>query len=363
MPHGSYHYGSSFVNELFVDIGRLVIGEHADSGSILTRLCELTAANSSVAAEYWDATEHGRGIPDSAFKSASPYLFEDCAPTRTFTTSGTTAATRGSVSYSPLGMELMRLSIVENARRHILHGLNRPAVIRFVPTEEAAPGMVMAYGMELIATTFGEPELSDVVIGPHGVDCNRLARTLKRVIAEGIPAVLIGGSSAFVNVCASLAHENVSFELPVGSRVIDAGGFKGVSTTIRIDAMRKALSATFGIADDGFVNLFGMTELASQLYDSVDQPIGPLGERPKGRLPFVEPRVRSTETMEFVDGCTGLLEVIDLCVLDRPPVLLTGDLGIATEQGVAIVGRVEKARSRGCSLTLDEITTSDAPNG
>jgi len=363
MPHGSYRYDSSFVKELFVDMGRLITGEQADPGSILTRLCELTVANSSVVAEYWDATEHGRGIPDAAFKSAPPYLFEDRAPARTFTTSGTTAAIKGSVSYSPLGMELMRLSIVENARRHILPGLNRPAVIRFVPAEEAAPGMVMAYGMELIATTFGEPELSDVVIGPRGVDYDRLAGALKRVITEGIPAVLIGGSSAFVNVCANLAQENVSFELPAGSRVVDAGGFKGVSTTIRINAMREALSVIFGIAGDGFINLFGMTELASQLYDSVDQPIGPLGERPKGRLPFVEPRVRSAETMKFVDGCTGLLEVIDLCVLDRPPVLLTGDLGIATEQGVAIVGRVEKAHSRGCSLTLDEITTLDIPNG
>ncbi|MGH3620347.1 MAG: acyl-CoA reductase [Sciscionella sp.] len=363
MSRGAYRYDGSFVAELFDDVGRLIIGERADDHSILARLCELAATNSATVAEYWAATEYGRGIPDSAYKTAPPYLFADREPARTFTTSGTTAVATGSVGYSPLGMELMRLSILENARRHVMRDLDHAAVIRFVPAEQAAPEKVMAYGMELIATIFGEPELSEVVIGPHGVDYDRLAGALKTVIAEGIPAVLLGASHAFVNVCARLAHENVSFELPAGSRVVDAGGFKGLSTTVRVDAMRAALTATFGIATDGFVNLFGMTELASQLYDCVDQPAGPLGERPKGRLPFVRPRVRSADTMRFVVDGTGLLEVIDLCVLDRPPVLLTGDLGIQVEHGVSIVGRVDRAHSRGCSLALDRITGHGLANG
>lgn len=355
-PGNMYRYDDFFVTELFEDIGRLILGESSDSESIWNRLCELALANSPAVAEYWRRTERGRGIPDSAFRGASPYLFPDREPARTFSTSGTTSALRGQASYSPRGMELMDLSILENARCHILAGLDRPAIIRLVPPANAAPSMVMAYGMELIASTLGHPELSDVVIGERGIDYPRLTATMHAAIASGAPTVLIGASFAFVNLCHQLEERGQRFALPPGSRVIDAGGFKGRSRTVGVDEMRKLIMRTFGVASDGFVNLFGMTELASQLYDARDVCVGPLEQRPKGSTRFVQPRVRDAHTMALRDNGLGLLEVVDLCLLDRPPVLLTGDWGICTPDGVAVVGRVERGQSRGCSLTLDELT-------
>jgi hypothetical protein len=137
---------------------------------------------------------------------------------------------------------------------------------------------------------------------------------------------------------------------------VDAGGFKGRSRVVGVDGLRAALGRVFGIAADRCINLFGMTELASQLYDAADVAVGPLGERPKGRLTFVEPRVRDAHTLAPIERGSGLLEVADLCILDRPHVVLTGDRGIACAEGVAIAGRVERGQSRGCSLTLDEMT-------
>ena len=353
-----YRYDDSFVAGLFEDIGRLILGESADRASVWERLCDLAVANAPEVAAYWQRTERGRGIPDAAFKDAPPYFFADREPARSFRTSGTTGSLRGSASYSPRGLELMNLSILENARRHITAGLEHPAIIRFVPSARAAPHMIMAYGMELIAETLGDATLSDVVIGAQGLDHARLLATLGRVERAGVPAILIGASFAFVNICEQLERDGRRFALPAGSRVIDAGGFKGRAREIGVDEMRALVTRTLGIGPGGFVNLFGMTELASQLYDAHDVSVGPLGQRPKARLAFVEPRVRDVDTMALRPEGRGLLEVVDLCILDRPAAVLTGDWGIATPHGVAITGRIQRGQSRGCSLTLDEITGS-----
>lgn len=355
-----YRYRGRFVARLFDDIATLVVGEPACATSILDRMNALSVANSPVIERYWRTTGTGYPIPDSAFKQQPPYLFADQPPIREFHTSGTSGAPTGRVGYSPRGLELMRMSILDNARRHVTAGLDRPAIIRFVPSSAAAPTMVMAYGMELIATELGDPELSAVVVGPHGVDYHRLRAVIEVICASGRPAVLIGGSAAFANVCEHFASRREYFALPPGSRVVDAGGFKRRGAPLHVDTLRASLIEVFGIAPGQFVNLFGMTELASQLYDRDDDPIGLLGERAKGDRPYVRMRVRDAHTDTLVGPAgLGLLEVIDLCVLDRPPALLTGDLAIATPDGAAVVGRAQRASTRGCSVSLDVLTARE----
>lgn len=355
-----YPYHGRFVAQLFDDIACLILGENIDAASILDRLFSLAGANSPVIAEYWRVTRIGYPIPDTAFKQSPPYLFPDQPPAREFHTSGTSGAAPGRVAYSARGMELMRMSILDNARRHVVSGLRRPAIIRFVPLAASAPTMVMAYGMELIATELGDPDLNEVVVDRGGMDYQRLVTTIEQVCEVGRPAVLIGGSSVFANVCDHFTTRGMHFVLPAGSRVVDAGGFKRQSSPVHVDALRASLTDVFGIAPGQFVNLFGMTELASQLYDSGDEPIGPLGERVKASQRHVQVRVRDAETMNPVADGLGLLEVVDLCVLDRPPAVLTGDLAIATPEGAAIVGRVQRNSARGCSVSLDALTSREA---
>ncbi len=363
MPGAPLRHDDPALQRLFEDLASLVVDGAGDRRALSDRLLELARANAPEVEAYWRRTRPGLGIPDVAFRDASPYFFPDRPPIRTFRTSGTSGGARGSASYSPRGLELMDLSILENARRHVVAGLERPLILRFVPSESLAPEMVMAHGMELIARELGHPKLSACVVGPRGVDLELLASRLDAAVAEGLPVVLIGGSFAFVNVCDALAARGRAWQLPEGSRMIDAGGFKGRSRVVTVDDLRAAVGRCFGIAPGRCVNLFGMTELASQLYDAADVPVGPLGERPKGRLRFVEPIVRDAFTLEPLDAGPGLLEVADLCILDRPHVVLTGDRGIARAGGVAIAGRIERGQSRGCSLTLDDLTGRGEAHG
>jgi hypothetical protein len=355
-----YDYRDPSLTTLFEDMGRLVTGESVDRDSVEARLLEVARANAPELAEYWRRIGQGVGVPDTAFKQRSPYLFPDEPPVRTFSTSGTTGQARGRAAYSKRGLALMDLSIHHNARRHIIGALDSPAILRLVPPERAAPEMVMAYGMERIAADFGDPELSASVVTQSGVDLAQLRTLLDRAEREARPVVLIGGSFAYVNVCERLEREGLRWSLAPGSRAVDAGGFKGRSRAVDVAELRALIGRSFGITPGACVNLFGMTELASQLYDASDVAVGPLGERPKARLPFVYPRVRDAHTLALREAGVGLLEVVDCAVLDRPCTVLTGDVGVAGPEGVAITGRVQRGTSRGCSLTLDAITSGEA---
>ena len=356
----SIAYRDAFVVNLIADMHTMIAGDGALQQSVELRLLELSAANSPKTHDYWARTSPGLGVPDTAFRGELLYLFSDQPPVRLFGTSGTTGRARGRAAYSPAGLELMNASILANARLHILRGLDRPAFIRLVPPEETAPEMVMAYGMALIERNFADPELSGSVLGPGGVDYAHLQAMIDRAVVVGRPVVLIGASFAFLNVCEQLEKMRRRWQLPAGSRFVDAGGFKGRSRTISVDGLRALVSRSFGIGPGDCVNLFGMTELASQLYDAEDLPVGPRGERPKAGGASVRVLVRDPTSLAPKRVGKGLLEVVDLCILDRPPAVLTGDIGVAAPAGVAITGRVER-RARGCSLALDELTAGAAP--
>jgi hypothetical protein len=358
-------YRDAFVSRLSDDIADLVANDRGDAAAIEARLLELGRTNSSAVADYARRMPSGLGIPDSAFKVQPPYYFPDEPPVRTFRTSGTTGQARGAACYSARGLQLMEASILRQARSQIMRGLESAVFLRVVPPESHAPEMVMAYGMERIAHAFGHPELSACVIDSRGVDYELLAQRLTIVQREGLPVVLIGGSLAFVNVCTELEARKARWSLPRGSRIVDAGGFKGRDRGRGIDVpgLRALLSRTFGVSPEACLNLFGMTELASQLYDAADAAVGPLGERPKGSTAFVWPQVRDAQELQLREHGSGLLEVVDLCILDRPHRILTGDRGIASQHGVAVTGRIERGQSRGCSLTLDALTGPTEAHG
>lgn len=342
------------VARLFENMVRLVAEEDGDPLDVHEQLVELAQANSPEVARYWKQVGTGVGIPDTAYKDGGPHLFPDAPVVREFRTSGTTGSVRGSVRYSARGLELKGIAVAARARREIAFDGVRPVVLPFAPSEEAAPHMAIAFDMARIAEAVGDPRLSAAVVGADGVDFELLEQRLDAAVAEGLPVVLVGATFAFVNICDALEAQGRSWQLPPGSRMYDGGGFKGRSRVMAVDDLRDAVRRVFGI--ERFGNIFGMTELANPLYDSADVAAGPLGERPKAGGIAGGPKVRDPRTREYRERGPGLLEITDYALLDRPHVLLTGDVGIAVPEGVAIAGRISGSTSRGCSLSLDEMT-------
>lgn len=144
---------------------------------------------------------------------------------------------------------------------------------------------------------------------------------------------------------------------------METGGFKGRSRELSQPELYAEMAATLGIAPEWIVNQFGMTELSSQFYEpTLRAALGltalgspsPVFPRPKLGPPWTRILIRHPNTLRPVPaGQPGLVEVVDLANVDSAVAVLTQDLGVATPDGLVLLGRAAGAEPRGCSLAAD----------
>jgi len=157
-----------------------------------------------------------------------------------------------------------------------------------------------------------------------------------------------------VHLLDAFREQGHGFRLPAGSRLMDAGGYKGRSRELSRDEFRQGVERCFGIDRGCQTNLLGMTELASQFYDHViGRAAGPAPRKqnpPWTRTWAVDPQTLAPETT----GRPGLLVHLDLANLHHPAFVLTQDVGRCFDDGFEVEGRALGADARGCSLAIDE---------
>lgn len=345
----------NFVRRLVANVGSLIGGETGLRDVVIEQQLELAERQNGAVARYWRSAERGIGIPTAAFRGNSLYHFPEVEPARVFRTSGTSGKTKGVAAYSPMGMMLLDAAILSEARRRLAPETKGQsfACIRLIPASAAVPDVIMAYGMECISKDLGVSTLSDTVFDGLKVDLGRVERLLEKAIAAQIPVLLLGATFGVVNICDALAATNRRFELPEGSQLLDAGGLKNRAREVNAEGYRRLVTETFGSIHS--INLFGMTELASQLYDSTPHPFGPKGERVKSGSDWAWPSVREPTSLAKTQNEIGLLEIMDLAIVDRPCVILSDDIALGATQGAAVIGRAIGTPTRGCALHIEEV--------
>jgi hypothetical protein len=125
-----------------------------------------------------------------------------------------------------------------------------------------------------------------------------------------------------------------------------------------------------GIPPENIVCEYGMSELSSQAYDSVASDEwrvtgkGGASRRPSPvtrhfRFPrWARVQIISPETgREVADGETGLIRVFDLANVFSVMAIQTEDLAVRRGDGFELIGRVQLAEPRGCSLMMNELLT------
>lgn len=286
---------------------------------------------------------------------------------RTFQTSGTSGGReQGRVRYDQAGLRLMDETIYSAASAYFFPDGIKALVLVLAPPPDKAPHMVMAYGMSKLMEYFGLPG-SRFLAGPEGLQINTLIAELRRAESEGISVAILGGSFGFVNFFAYCLERGVRFELPPGSRCLDAGGFKGKSREITCGEFLSQMKEVLGIPEERRVNLLGMTELASQFYDTglrnnwLGRGTGPREQArdrsAKANPPWTRTMVVHPETSEpLPHGEIGLLRHFDLANRGHICAIQTDDLGRMVPGGFEILGRAAGGKARGCSLSIDEIT-------
>ena len=326
-------------------------------------------------------------VPASAFKDS--LVSGDVSEVqRVFRTSGTTGTGRRG-EHHVLDLGLYEDSLVPNMRRHLYgdHPGGNP-ILALTPAPAEAPHSSLSFmlGAALDVLSGGK---GGFFVTPDGViDTVGLSDALLEATARGTPIVLAGTAFAFVHWLDWLKERNHRFDLPRGSRIMETGGFKGRSRVLERSELYTSLSEAHRVSFDAIVNEYGMTEMLSQFYDG--SVAGTSGGETSGAAtsgaaksgavrsaaitshrapsdavlearrhvppPWVRTRVLDPSTLSTLpDGSPGLLCHLDLANAGSVMVVLTEDLGIAVEDGFRLLGRLQGAEPRGCSIAMDDL--------
>ncbi|MEW6733906.1 MAG: hypothetical protein AB1489_21445 [Acidobacteriota bacterium] len=329
-------------------------------------------------------------VPADAFKHFSLFAGRPEDVVKIFKSSGTTDPSHSSQAhFSRSGLELMNTAVSVNAARMLFPDGCRTRLLVLAPPLEQSPASIMVYGMTHLINIFGL-EGSGFFVDTNGLKVDVLLAQLQQCQTENIPVTLIGSSFGFVHLFDAMASKGTCLILPQGSRLMDAGGYKGRSREIERTAFVKWACSMLGLLPERVVNLLGMTEMASQIYDNVlkqDLRRSITKQSTDSIIRMKEPPfwVR-TQVIDFTQlrqgkfplvatiGRTGLLRHLDLANVERPMMIQSEDVGLycaipiedqskqGEQYGFEILRRAKSAEPRGCSLSMEEFQQSYTNN-
>lgn len=291
-------------------------------------------------------------LPTDVFRFARVAAHEPAHDVRVFRTSGTSSGTRGSHALRDLGLYDRA---AEAAARHALFpDVARMQLVILASPAAELPDSSLSYMLEKFIPWFGDARSLHAVRNGQ-LAMSQLEATLARAQAEQRPVALLGTSFAFVH--ADDAFGARRFVLPVGSRIMQTGGFKGRSREVDPTEMLQLLAQRYGIPEPFIVQEYGMTELSSQLYETTLRDVA-LGREPGPRRLWVPGWVRVSAVDPNTLGPVseheeGLLRIDDPCNLDSVCAIQSSDRTVIREDGVLVLGRAPGATARGCSIAAD----------
>lgn len=288
-------------------------------------------------------------VPIDAFKELSLRCQPDSDADRVFMTSGTTRSDVKGKHHHPT-LAVYDSSMVRNFGRRFMQGSSRLPMAILFPTETVMPNSSLAHYLALAVSQFGTPQ-SRYFVGPPGLDSAGLCEMLAQAERSGEPCAVLGATYSFVHLMDELRQRGTSFRLPPGSRVLDTGGYKGLSRELPLEAFYAQLSAMLNIDRSACINMYGMTELSTQFYDAGNAVVPSVKSGPHWiRSRIVDP----LSGRDVPAGERGILVHCDLANFNSVTTILTEDVGEAVDGGFRLLGRADGAQAKGCSLAVEE---------
>jgi hypothetical protein len=313
---------------------------------------------------------HWTGIPampTSAFKELAVTSLSPADRIQWFSSSGTTGQQSSRHFHHAASLALYEASLLPWLQAHLLPELqcegragSRQSFVILTPPPALAPHSSLVHMFETVRRQFGNDETAYAgtvdAEGAWRLDPAATMKLLARHSEARQPVVLLGTAFSFVHLLDQMARTNHHVALPVGSRILETGGYKGRSRIVPKVELHRQLSRTLGIPETHILSEYGMCELSSQAYDGVVS--GPVSAEPpesSSRFfrfpPWVRVRVVSPETgKEVGDEETGLIQVYDLANVWSVMAIQTEDLATRRGLGFELLGRAALAEPRGCSL-------------
>jgi len=286
-------------------------------------------------------------VPVDAFKQ----LPLTCTPVEeagaVFMTSGSTSGVPGKHYHHSL--EVYDRSMILNFAEHVMKDREKLRMAIVYPTAEAMPNSSLAHYLGLAKREFGRED-SAYCFDENGIESEKLFTMLAEAESSQEPIFLLGASYSFVHLFDMLAEADLRFTLPEGSMIFDTGGYKNQSEELDLDTFYQRLQENFGVDRKDCINMYGMTELSSQFYDSGNARVPARKFGPHWiRSLVVDPLTGE----EKPAGEKGILIHYDLANINSVIGIMTEDIGRKEGEGFYLFGRAEGAEAKGCSMALD----------
>lgn len=273
-----------------------------------------------------------------------------------FMSSGTTDPSHRSRNYHP-SFKVWDASMKFPFKKYVLPDRDQMTILGLFPGADTNPNSSLSRYVSKAVDYFGDSK-SRVFINENGMDYQGIVAALQDAETRQYPVMLLGASFSYVHLLDYLQTHDLTFNLPKDSRLFDTGGFKGQSRSVSPQDLFQTIQKTFAIDRDHYINMYGMTEVCSQCYDQNlfdlyhQFPIKYTKQAPA----WVRIKILDTNTLQPVPaGQTGLIAYYDLSNWNSCVAILTEDIGIQDKTGFRLLGRVQGAEAKGCSIAVDQL--------
>jgi len=292
-------------------------------------------------------------VPTGAFKELPLRCFPAERRVHVFRTSGTSLARRGELELDTLA--LYEASLVPSFESGVLPDLGageRLPMLVLAPSPAEAPDSSLSHMFGVMLERRGAAP-SGCFVREGRLELEPLLAGLADA-ARAEKLLLCGTAFAFVHLLEALEARGQRLSLPAGARLMETGGFKGKARALPRERLHAWLQERLGVPEARCVNQYGMTELASQFYDSVLRE--PRAPRRKLAPAWTRVLIVDPETgKEVREGEVGAVRIFDLANTGSVLAIATADLGRRSGDGFEVLGREEGAEARGCSIAADEL--------
>jgi hypothetical protein len=347
MAHGQSAIGDQQFSNLALELFSLQF----KNNSAYQKICEARKLTPFVV-EHWTQIP---AVPTAAFKELELTSLAPAERTAVFHSSGTTEQKPSRHFHNVESLAVYEASLWNWFQ---LHFGAAGEFLFLTPHPFAAPRSSLVHMFETVRRKLVMSESVFVgTIDADGswlVDFSAAIQKLQSACDTGKPLTLLGPAFSFVHLADFLTEHNLQFHLPVGSRVMETGGYKNRSRVLPKAELHQLITEKFGVARENIFCEYGMSELSSQAYDAEINNLKlkiKNSEREFHFPPWARVQIISPETgSEVAEAETGLIRIVDLANVFSVGAIQTEDLGIRRGHGFELVGRAQLAEPRGCSL-------------
>lgn len=345
--HAWHHHGTTLSDRDFNQLALRLFAYQLRYSQPYAQYCTLFGITPRALPTRWEQIP---AVPTDVFKDVPVATFDPSHCALAFETSGTTQG-RGGVHYMETPV-LYDAALLSGFDRFVLPDGAQLRYLNVVPNPAMRKQSSLGYMMAAVAAHRGDGH-TGWYIENDALLTHAFIEDLSAAIEEQLAVCIAGTAFGLLNLLDTFEQKHLRFDLPPGSRIMETGGFKGRTRTVARAAFYEQLAQRFGISSNAIVAEYGMTELTSQYYDSIESRA--TQQRIKIGPPWMQTRIVDATGKDVPDEIVGALVHFDLANRSSAIAVSTEDLGARLGDGFVLLGREEGAKLRGCSIDAEDL--------